>query len=80
MIQYINGEDMTNKQLIIDFIDNLWDKKRLPCADVRDYLDIGEKSWSKIWNDRDFIELMKKRRVKIGYTKYSNKSKYLIKY
>ena len=69
-----------NEELIIDFIDNLWDKKRLPCTDVRDYLDIGEKSWSKIWNDKEFIKLMKKKRVKIGLTKYSKKTKFLMKY
>lgn len=69
-----------NKETIINWIDITWDKKRITCKDVYEELGISRQVWSAIWQDDNFIKEMKKKRVKIGYTKHSKKTMYLMKY
>ena len=81
ILKVIEERPIGNKEAIINFIDNIWDKKRITCKDVYDeQLGIDKKIWSAIWKDEAFLAEMKKKRVKIGYTKHSKKTMYLMKY
>lgn len=80
LMNVLNERPKGNKQDIINFVDNIWDKKRVTCKDVYEELGIDKKIWSAIWKDENFLSEMKKRRVKIGLTKHSKKTMYLMKY
>ena len=81
ILKVIEERPIGNKEAIINFIDNIWDKKRITCKDVyNEQLGIDKKIWSAIWKDEAFLAEMKKKRVKIGYTKHSKKTMYLMKY
>ena len=81
ILKVIEERPIGNKEAIINFIDNIWDKKRITCKDVyNEQLGIDKKIWSAIWKDEAFLTEMKKKRVKIGYTKHSKKTMYLMKY
>lgn len=79
----INKEEgvkrMNNEEKLIHWIENDWDKKRRAIEDIRDILDIGSRSFSRIVNNVKFLEFLKDNRLKISTIK-DGKVKYLYKY
>ena len=71
---------MTDEEKVIKWIDEEWDKKRLVKEDARKEVGITDSSWRKIWKKESFLSKMKERRVKLGLTKHSKKTLYLMKY
>lgn len=71
---------MTDEEKLIKWIDEEWDKKRLVKEDARKEVGITDSSWRKIWKKESFLSKMKERRVKLGLTKHSKKTLYLMKY
>jgi len=79
----INKEEgvkrMNNEEKLIHWIENDWDKKRRAIEDIRDILDIGSRSFTRIINNVKFLEFLKDNRLKISTIK-DGKVKYLYKF
>ena len=70
----------TNKEvMLINWIENDWDKKRITCQDVMDILDIGRKSFNILIKSENIIKYFKENRYTISTIK-NKKAKYLINY
>ena len=67
-------------EVLSSWLVNEWDKTRVDCVTVRDVLNIGAKTWSKIINDSDFKKFCRENRITIKTVKGLGPTKYIIKY
>lgn len=73
----VNGK-VNNKQVVIEWLKNEWDKEDMRCKDVINTLDIGRKSWSSIKDDDEFINNLKNIGIEIKTIEGLGKSLYFI--
>ena len=66
--------------LLINWFDADWDKERASVNDVRDFLDIGVRSWQKVLDSKMLKDYMKKNRITKTTIKGLGKSLYFKKY
>ena len=51
--------------LVIDWLENKWDKVRIPVTEVRDILDLGRRTYDKILKDQEFKEWLKENNIEM---------------
>ena len=66
--------------LLINWFDTNWDKKRARVNDVRDFLGISVRSWQKFLDSKMLKDYMKKNRITKTTIKGLGKSLYFKKY
>ncbi|WP_415308716.1 hypothetical protein, partial [Clostridium perfringens] len=54
-----------NMNLVIDWLENKWDKVRIPVTEVRDILDLGRRTYDKILKDQEFKEWLKENNIEM---------------
>ena len=68
-----------NINTLIDWFENEWDKGRVSEKDVRDELDLGRKSWEKMFKSHKLISYMKTQRITKCTIKGLGKTLYFMK-
>lgn len=71
---------MGNMEILIGWLEQEWDRKRIACKDVIDELDISRKTWDNFRENDEFIEKVKEMRIKIKTIKGAGKSLYFTSY
>jgi len=70
---------MNYGELLIDWIENQWDKSRITINDIKDILDIGTKTFNDLIKSKTIADYLKENRYTICVPK-GTKTKYLRKY
>jgi hypothetical protein len=71
---------MKNEEVIINWLNNEWDKERIPANEVRDNLDFGRKTWDKLINSKSIIDFLKANRITMKTIKGMGKTLYFKTY